>query len=310
MIINRVYSRAVLALAYIAGGAVTCIDSCFARFPQLNETQVDRNNSLPDSQYLSENGINFRNPQAYTALMNAKGLPATIIVGSGRMNDNDLIAYENPYNYLLVDLVNSAAADTSSHWREIIGFGDFIFHYGDAKPDVDSDIMKLSADVFGSGQYNYIIFENVPMNSSLTRPAIEDALSLLAPGGVIVSSRFPRIAGIGICIEEFSNFMQLHFGDKYTFFYELGEGGVLENHSDFIIDITDPESAASMSEKEQFELLNSHKETFLEYFGDKAREQIADIAFREIVLGSAFWPSSSEQERNTIGGFAMIITKR
>ncbi|MDR3179922.1 MAG: hypothetical protein LBT70_03410, partial [Holosporaceae bacterium] len=127
--------------------------------------------SLPEN--LTQDAT-FENFQSYMEYTQAKKLSPILIVGAGRGEDYpdskikryDQVAYENPYNYFLVDLNPKN------------------------KPDLCLDILDLSPKLCGSN-YRYVIFENVDVRFSFAPKAIRGAFSLLAPGGSIISSGIP-----------------------------------------------------------------------------------------------------------------------
>ncbi|MDR3179921.1 MAG: hypothetical protein LBT70_03405 [Holosporaceae bacterium] len=249
----------------------------------------------------------FKNFQSYMEYTLTKKLSPTLIAGSGRgkyfpgskIERYDLVAYENPYDYFLVDL-NS-----------------------ESKPDLCLNILDLSPESCGY-DYQRIIFENITMYSSFAPKAIRGAFSLLAPGGSLISS------GIPMCVYESdipeideiknnSSIKRFDFVDG-KFFHEEDKSGALIPQENMLLDLVfviDKDISISYLYRKSLDFYNRNKDAFLTFFG--LTPNAADIKFEDVLEGSEKWPRRdsyilSEEynysKHSLLSTYLMIITKK
>ncbi|MDR1365573.1 MAG: hypothetical protein LBJ03_00550 [Holosporales bacterium] len=149
-------------------------------------------------------------------------MPATLIVGSARgavydtcPSGYDLYVYERPYDFFLIDVRGNT-------------------------PDKVLDVMALSPENLGLGQdkrFDIVMFEYVPRTYSFMSKAIAGGLSVLKPGGFLVSTVFPT-PFTGKNPKRFiegQSFRRLNLGSKYAFFYMLKGDGSLQCSSNYAV---------------------------------------------------------------------------
>jgi hypothetical protein len=290
--------------------------------------QDSRSEALPPREFLS--GENFFSPQHYldylalreheiNSFASEKGvsldvsLPATLIVGNGRGKyrdgeNIDMRSYERgAYFYLLMDCASGANA-----LRGIESF----------TPDLICDVLNLKQFAIENGmagEFDVVVFENLPIHSSFTSEAVAGALTCLKPGGHLVTSSFPTFETPGLCsyLQAAQNSDLVKLGD-YSWFYTRSTSGRLTSTSSLCILKTENlDSGSKLTSDSSFEevaaFLNGHKEAFIDCLGGPARSQIGDLEFKNASFASRFWP------RRPVRGFSisgqqlkpvMIITKK
>jgi hypothetical protein len=168
------------------------------------------------------------------------------------------------------------------------------------EPDVVCDIRRLTS-CFTKGKYDRIIFENVDYDVSFTKKAIDEALNLLKPGGVLISSTFPLLhpGSPSMTVEKTfaSSKITLDMENGGYFFYSKGflkvEGSPLlywpNENCPTVID-TINEKLALATRK---------------CWGESISNQIENIEFKKVSTGSLAWPSHDEASSKDV----MIIQK-
>lgn len=240
---------------------------------------------------------------SYTKYVDSKGIKRTIIVGSGRgwfnrnydkFDNYAVVAYNKPHNYLLVNYCHSKFE------REILP---------EVRPDIVADVTAMNPEIFGANQYDYIIFENIPMWSSFTKEAVQGAFLLLKKGGKIVSSGVPSLRS-----KDSQDFKRNKQCSSETFVFGEGtpEGGVFfhpknEKCTDELIPwIFVDKNKYKVYPHEDLSFYKNNVQDLFRFFGLNPAE--AKIEFTTVMPDTEEWPSRDE------GGIStkqvMIITKK
>ncbi|MDR1031746.1 MAG: hypothetical protein LBL30_01315 [Holosporales bacterium] len=268
---------------------------------------TERASILPPKHLLADNGINFRDVRAYFEHCECNGLTKTLIVGAMRgsgipslgHNDTEKICWATvmtdldayglrAYNFFLIDIGLPHDSLESK-----FGFS--------PSPDMIMDVINLSRQTLGlrpdQEGFDRVIFENLPLNIAFSPRAVANALDVLKPNGLLISSGFPEINLVrddGEFKDDPSFSKITLVGGKLAFYYKLDDDGCILLHSYSWVrcvsfeECQDIERAIAESFPNIFAQLK-------EYFGPKIVAQTT-LGLRNILTPhSSFWQSDNPE---------------